>query len=83
MLCCMRTTLDLDDNLLRQARQLAKEQSRTLTSVVEDGLRAVVTRPAAPVLFTFRPVVIDGGEPPLVDLNDRDALYAAMDEQDR
>jgi hypothetical protein len=83
MLYCMRTTLDLDDNLLRQARALAKRQSRTLTSVVEDGLRAVVTQPAEPVVFEFRPVVIDGGEPPLVDLNDRDALYAAMEDRDR
>lgn len=80
MLLCMRTTLDLDDHLLARARDLARRQNRTLTSVVEDGLRTIVSSPTVRPTYTFCPVVVDGGAPPLVDLDDRDALYAAMED---
>lgn len=39
MLCCMRTTVDLPDELLRRARRLAAEEGTTLTSLLADGLR--------------------------------------------
>lgn len=42
MLICMRTTLNLDDNLFREAKQYAAANGRTLTSVVEEGLRAAL-----------------------------------------
>lgn len=35
----MRTTVDLPDELLRQARQRAAEEGTTLTSLLADGLR--------------------------------------------
>ncbi|AUN96244.1 DUF6364 family protein [Pseudazoarcus pumilus] len=34
----MRTTLDIDDNLLRQARQLAAREQTSLTRLIEEGL---------------------------------------------
>jgi hypothetical protein len=37
--CCMRTTVDLPDELLRQARQRAAEEGTTLTALLADGLR--------------------------------------------
>ena len=37
----MRTTVRLDDDLLRQARALAARTGRTLSGVIEDGLREV------------------------------------------
>jgi len=40
----VRTTVRLDDDLLAQAKRLAAEEGRTLTSVIEDGLRAEVAR---------------------------------------
>jgi hypothetical protein len=40
----MRTTVDLDDLLLRRAKELAARTNRTLTSVLEDALREVLTR---------------------------------------
>jgi hypothetical protein len=36
---CMRTTVDLPDELLRQARQRAAEEGTTLTALLADGLR--------------------------------------------
>jgi hypothetical protein len=39
MLICMRTTLNLDDDLARRAKQSAAERGTTLTALVEAGLR--------------------------------------------
>ena len=38
----MRTTIRLDDALLRQAKQLAAERGETLTATIEQGLRLVL-----------------------------------------
>jgi hypothetical protein len=35
----MRTTIRLDDELLREAKRIAAESDRTLTEVIEDSLR--------------------------------------------
>jgi Arc/MetJ family transcription regulator len=39
MVTHMKTTIDIADALLREAKQLAREQDRTLRAVVEDALR--------------------------------------------
>jgi hypothetical protein len=36
---CMRTTIDLPDELLRQARTRAAEEGTTLTALITEGLR--------------------------------------------
>ena len=33
----MRTTLDLDDHVLRQAKKLAAEEGKTLTLIIEEA----------------------------------------------
>lgn len=43
----MRTTVRLDDTLLRQAKKLAAETGQSLTAVIEAALREVVGRRAA------------------------------------
>ena len=45
MLTCMRTTLVLDDALLRQARQRAAERNVTISDVVNEALRDAFGRP--------------------------------------
>ncbi len=43
----MRTTVRLNDELLRQAKKAAAESHRTLTGLIEDGLRLILAaRPA-------------------------------------
>ena len=74
----MKTTLNLDDALLREAKKKAAAEGITLTKVVEDSLRAALTeRPARPG-YRLRWVVVDGGAP-LIDVADRDALYERME----
>ena len=41
----MKTTIDIHDELLERAKRRARETGRTLRSVVEDGLRAVLASP--------------------------------------
>lgn len=41
----MKTTIDIHDELLRQARQHAKATGRSLRAVVEEGIRLVLAAP--------------------------------------
>jgi len=77
----MKTTLNLDDHLFREAKKRAAEQGTTLTFVVEEALRGALTDRGGPARGEVRWVVVDGG-PPRVDITDRDALYTFL-ERDR
>lgn len=79
MLICMRTTLNLPDALAREAKARAAAEGRTLTSVVEEGLRAVLATPTAADDTTPLPSYGDPDDRFLVDLDDRDALWEALD----
>lgn len=45
MLIHMRTTLILEDSLFQAARKLAAEQQTTLSALVNDALRQLVSQP--------------------------------------
>jgi plasmid stability protein len=82
MLVCMRTTINLPDALAEAAKAKAAAEGRTFTSVVEEGLRAMLAaEPKDP------PIVLPAyGRPDgtvLVDISDRDALWAALDADGR
>jgi hypothetical protein len=76
----MRTTVRLDDDLLRRAKREALERGTTLTAVIEDALRRALA-PGAVVasedveLPTFR----GDGLQPGVDLDDTASLLDLMD----
>jgi len=79
MLICMRTTINLHDALAEAAKRRAVEEGRTFTSLVEEGLRAVLDRsPVRPAPATL-PTYGDPGARLLIDLQDREALWAALD----
>jgi hypothetical protein len=45
----MKTTVEITDSLLAEARQLAAARSTTLRQIIEEGLRKVIeTKPAQP-----------------------------------
>jgi hypothetical protein len=77
----MRTTIRIDEQLLREAKQLAVRSGRSLTAVIEDALRESLARqggsgPREPAhLITF------GGQGllPGVDLDDSAALLDLME----
>ncbi len=43
----MKTTLDIDDELLVKAKALAARERTSLTALIEEGLRLRLRRPAA------------------------------------
>lgn len=72
----MRTTVNIDDRLLAEAKILAARTSRSLGSVVEDALREMLNRVAdADSAAEFRLLTHgSGGLRPGVDLDDKEAL---------
>ncbi len=79
----MRTTVRLDEDLLSRAKALAARQGRTLTAVIEDGLREQVARAtgtasASPVEL---PAFGDESSSPMpgVDLDDSAGLLELME----
>lgn len=80
----MRTTLDIDDHLLQDARAAAVQSGRTLTAVVEDALRVVLAKQedVAPKSGIVWPSFNSGGLQPGVDLDDSASLWDLMDEGD-
>ena len=76
----MRTTLDLDDHLVREAKRRALDQGSTLTSFIEEALRERLrSDPARTGSYRFRPLLKKGSAASDVDFDDRDALYELME----
>jgi hypothetical protein len=77
----MRTTVRLSDHLLRRARKKAAEQGRTLTSLLEEGLRTVLTesKPARRTQVRLPVSKATGGTLPGVDLNRSSDLEDRME----
>ena len=78
----MRTTVRLDENLLRQAKSVAARQGETVTSLIERGLRLVLAashrRP--PRGRSVLPVSkAKGGLRAGVDLDDSSAVLDLID----
>ncbi len=56
----MKTTIDISDSILTQAKQLAHEQHQTLRSLVEEGLAKVIEERACQKKPSVSPVVFSG-----------------------
>jgi Arc/MetJ family transcription regulator len=84
MLQCMRTTVRLDDDLLRQVKQYAAEEDMTLTAVIHQALRELLARRRrlAEQERTPLPSFSGQGLQPGVDLDDSAALLELMERGD-
>jgi hypothetical protein len=56
----MKTTLEISDPLLREARKLAARERTTLRALVEQGLRRVVTERQRRPVFRLRKASFKG-----------------------
>jgi hypothetical protein len=81
----MRTTIRMDDRLFNEIKRLAAETRRTLTAVIEDALREVLSRRRqshrAPRSIHL-PVVKGGSLQPGVDLDCNAALLDLLEGTD-
>ncbi len=77
MVIWMKTTLNIDDSVMRRLKREAARRGCTMSDLMESALRLLLTAkdPAAPL----PPLPSFEGGGPLVDIADRDALYAAME----
>jgi hypothetical protein len=76
----MRTTVRLSDGLLRRAKRKAAEKGRTLSSLIEEGLKIVLAEPQrTPHSRVHLPTSkASGGTLPGVDLNRSSELQDRM-----
>jgi hypothetical protein len=71
----MRTTVNLDDGLLADAKRRAAERGTTLTQVISDALRDTLSARDAQTATPFSTITYRGGGlMPGVDLDDGAAL---------
>jgi hypothetical protein len=82
MLLCMRTTINLPDDLLIRAKKVAAESRTTLTALIEEGLHEAISRRKR--RGRVRPTRLTtfgaGGLRPGVDLDDSASLLDVMDD---
>ena len=87
MLFCMRTTLNVDDDLYREVKATAAASGQTVTSFVEEAMRLLLLRHRESLRGERRSYVPDAYRPdptrsgvlPGVDLTDNAALEDLMD----
>jgi hypothetical protein len=75
----MRSTINLPDALGEAAKARAARQRRTFTSLIEEGLRRVLDDDEPSVEPRVPPAYGDPGAEPLVELRDREQVWAALD----
>ena len=83
MFICMRTTINLDDGLMRDLKRLAADTGCTLTSVIHDALReSLWRRRNASRARVELPVFHGNGLQPGVDISDSASLLEIMENVD-
>ncbi len=79
----MKTTLDIDDELLSKAKAASARERKSLTALIEEGLRLRLRRPGSNRAAPARPLAIYRGKDGLVagvdPLSNRSMLDAADD----
>lgn len=78
----VRTTVNIDDDLLRRARERAARSGGSLGTVVDDALRVLLVEKATERSRVSPPTYGGSGLRPGVDLEDEDALAALLYEAD-
>jgi hypothetical protein len=78
----MRTTIDVDDAILRELKRIQKREGKALGALVSElvaqalASRKAATAPPRPFTWLSRPM---GAR---VNLGDKDAVYAVLDRPD-
>ena len=78
----MKTTLELPDELLIEAKKKAAELRRPLRSLVEEGLRMVLRKPdRSSRKKVVHLVTVKGGLASDLDLSSRESMYEWMNKK--
>jgi hypothetical protein len=74
----MKTTIDIADAVLNEAKRLAREQNHTLRDVVEEALRRLITEheePRKPYKYVPHTFAGNGVQPGIVEGQWWDLIY--------
>lgn len=78
----MKTTLEFDDRLIREAKKRASEAGESLTSLIHRALRAYLHSPRQPAPSFRLELLTKRGRPRAgVDWDDRNSLYERMEDR--
>lgn len=77
----MRTTIDIDDPILFEVRRLHEKEGRSMGSIVSELLADALARRRASVRVRPSFTWTSRSMRALVDLSDKDAVYAALDDE--
>ncbi len=78
MLICMRTTLNIDDSVMKRLKEEAARRGTTMSELMESAIRLFLRE--RPVRIELPPLPSFHGGDALVDIADRNALYDAMED---
>jgi hypothetical protein len=78
----VKTTLNLDDDLMRAARDRARRDGVTLTTLISDALRKLLAEPA-PAAFQLDLPVTHGHRRPAIDIDSNAAVEEYLDRLER
>ena len=81
MVICMKTTVELPDGLLIEAKKRAAERRTTLRALLEEGLIYVLGRSAPPEEVKIDWVAKAGPGIDEAAVADRDSMYAYFEEE--
>jgi len=76
----MKTTLNIDDGVMRALKREAAKRGCTMSELVEAGIRLVLRKEPPAKEIPPLPKFSSGGA--LVDYADREALYRVMEEEE-
>jgi len=79
MACHIKTTLNIDDTVMNRLRREAARQRKTMSELVEAGLRLLFHSASQSKKKKLRPLPTWHGGKPRVDIADRNALYDFME----
>lgn len=74
----MKTTIDLDDDLMDAVRTLAEERRTTMRQIIEEALRRHLTQPETNT-YRLKLPVTQGRRPPLIDIDSNATLDEYLD----
>lgn len=80
MVIPMKTTLNIDDTVMRRLKRVAAAQGRTMSEMMESALRALLDAEERRDPEPLPPLPVMPRGEMLVDVADREALYRAMEE---
>ncbi len=77
----MRTTVDIDDPILKEVKKLGKAEGKSLGRMISDLLAQALKRRRMPTPHAEQPRWISRDMRARINLDDKDTLYSALDRQ--